>query len=94
MTTITKINATSSAYDGADFPEAARYPEYVADRLRADYPGAEVEVSEGPDTRVFVYGANGRPSDDHDLAREIVTAVGVTYWDDFCSHDYAGAKTP
>lgn len=98
MTTSTntrrRINVTLSVYEGDDFPEAAGFPEYVAERIAAGWPGSEVEISEVPDgqeTRVFVYGG---PGDADDVAAEITDMAKVDWWNDFCDDGYKVRTEP
>lgn len=88
MTTTTrerKINIETTAYDGdAPFPEAASYPEFVAQQLVERY-GEPVECSVGSRTQAFLYGFG---EDESALADEIADLVKVGLWDDFCTDGY------
>ncbi|HZN64407.1 MAG TPA: hypothetical protein VFB66_03845 [Tepidisphaeraceae bacterium] len=79
-----RINVTTTSYEGSDFPEAANYCEYVAAELGRIYDGFEIDVSEGPETKVFVYGAEN----DGEVADEVSQLVRTSLWDDFCEHGY------
>jgi hypothetical protein len=80
-----KINVTTTPYEGEDFPEAVHYPSYVADQL-ADRYGVDVDVSVGPQTRVYAYGYE--PQGNTDLEDEIKHLVQVSLWEDFCAEGH------
>ena len=86
MTTIKSIDVETTRYDGRDFPEAARYDEYVAAELAERFPGAEITVSFGDQTRVNAYGADGMPA--ADVAEDLASEVKVDMWDAFCGEGY------
>mgnify|MGYP006924837197 FL=1 len=81
-----KIRIVTTQYEGNDFPEADSYPQWLADQISQKYPGAEVEVDEGPTQWVSV--RHSQP-DDSDL--DIEGAIGgvlPAMWDSFCSYGY------
>jgi len=82
-----KISVETTAYDGdVAFPEAEHYPEFVATELAKQFPGAEIEVSEGPRTGAWLYEWDAATeSDDRD---SIVQQVQVELWDAFCAGAY------
>ena len=82
----TKINVTVTPYDGDEFPEAASYPEYVATRLAAIYPGSDVSVEVGSRTKAHVY-QDDMP-DSSDMEAEVARLARVELWDDFCGDGY------
>lgn len=83
--TARRINVTTTAYEGDEFPEAEHYPEFVADRLSADY-NAEVDCSVGSRTAAHLYGFEDQGNTD--LEDEIRQRVQVDLWDEFCSTGY------
>jgi len=77
-----RINATVTRYEAApEFPEAAYYAEFCAERLGALYPGYEISVEYGTQTRAFVYGGDAD-------ADEVSTMLRVELWDEFCDVGY------
>lgn len=77
-----RINITTTEYEGADFPEAQHYPQYVANRIAENFQGFEINVSTGLSTSVHVYG------DESIDAVELADQVKVDLWETFCATDY------
>ena len=84
MTTRTPtIAITTTAYDGSDFPEADRYPQWLAEQLTAEYPNAAVEVEVGPSEIV-----QARWTEDDQATEAAIRALLPDLWEQFCSHGY------
>jgi hypothetical protein len=86
-TTQKRINVTTTAFEGTDFPEAEHYPEFVAEQLAERY-GAEVDCSigsSGSRSLVVLYGFDG---EERDIQHEVESLLKVDLWDEFCDHGY------
>lgn len=70
-----RITATVTAYEG-DQPGPRDWAGYVAERLRADYPGTEVSVE---------YGARNEAGTAGEVDLEDFSALAERYWDELCS---------
>lgn len=81
--TITHINVTLGVYEGDDWPESDDlYRSFVAARLRASYPAAELDISTGADTRVFAHGGHGQ---DSKVSDELTRFAREEWWEEFCA---------
>jgi hypothetical protein len=89
--TTVKITVTHTPYEGDDFPESVHYSDYVVTALAGRYQGlgldVEIEVSEGPTTKVSIDGETD-PEKRRQMAEDIETAVKVDLWDAFCADGY------
>ena len=77
------ITITTTAYDGNDFPEAARYPRWLADQLAAEHPNAVVEVEVGPSQIV-----QARWTEDDQATEAAIRALLPDLWEQFCAYGY------
>lgn len=77
-----RISATVTRYEAeVDFSEAEFYDEFCAKRLAELFPGHEVDVTYGLQTRAYVY--------DSEIDQDDVSALlRVDLWDEFCESGY------
>ena len=76
------IHAVVTEYEGA---ELVAWDQYVADRLAAEFPGREVDVSYGPKNRLDAWTEEEAEAEGGLLEGLTFSQLLSTWWDELCN---------